>query len=81
VALLAAAICAPIPGGTSHVLVNDLRWRPRLEARIETLERLRDRLDGCIGCGCVSLRACTLLNPADEAARRGPGPRHILDPD
>jgi MerR family transcriptional regulator, redox-sensitive transcriptional activator SoxR len=56
-------------------------WRPRLDAQIGMLERLRDRLDGCIGCGCLSLRVCRLLNPGDEAARRGPGPRHLLDPD
>ena len=54
-------------------------WRPRLDAQIAMLERLRDRLDGCIGCGCLSLRACHLLNPHDEAAERGPGPRYVLD--
>lgn len=54
-------------------------WRPRLDARIAMLERLRDRLDGCIGCGCLSLRHCRILNPGDEAARRGPGPRYVLD--
>ena len=54
-------------------------WRPRLDAQIAMLERLRDRLDGCIGCGCLSLRACQLLNPHDEAAERGPGPRYVLD--
>jgi MerR family transcriptional regulator, redox-sensitive transcriptional activator SoxR len=54
-------------------------WRPRLDAQIHLLERLRDRLDSCIGCGCLSLRTCRLLNPADEAAARGPGPRYVLD--
>ena len=48
-------------------------WRPRLEAQIERLERLRDKLDGCIGCGCLSLRRCALNNPDDEVAARGPG--------
>jgi MerR family transcriptional regulator, redox-sensitive transcriptional activator SoxR len=56
-------------------------WRPRLDAQIAMLERLRDRLTGCIGCGCLSLQACRLLNPGDEAAARGPGPRYILDSD
>lgn len=56
-------------------------WRPRLDAQIAVLERLRDRLDGCIGCGCLSLRFCRLLNPGDHAAERGPGPRYILDED
>ncbi len=54
-------------------------WRPRLDERIAMLERLRDRLDGCIGCGCLSLRHCRILNPGDEAARRGPGPRYVLE--
>jgi MerR family transcriptional regulator, redox-sensitive transcriptional activator SoxR len=54
-------------------------WRPRLDAQIAMLERLRDRLTGCIGCGCLSMQACRLLNPGDEAGERGPGPRYILD--
>ena len=54
-------------------------WGPRLDAQIAMLERLRDRLHGCIGCGCLSLGFCRLLNPGDEAATRGPGPRYILD--
>lgn len=56
-------------------------WRPRIDAQIAMLERLRDRLSGCIGCGCLSLRVCRLMNPGDEAAVRGPGPRFILDSD
>jgi MerR family redox-sensitive transcriptional activator SoxR len=54
-------------------------WRPRLDAQIAMLERLRDRLDGCIGCGCLSLRSCRMLNPDDQAGGRGPGPRYVLD--
>jgi MerR family redox-sensitive transcriptional activator SoxR len=49
-------------------------WRPRLDEQIERIERLRDRLDSCIGCGCLSLKTCALSNPGDEAAARGPGP-------
>ena len=56
-------------------------WRPRLDARIAMMERLRDRLDGCIGCGCLSLSFCRILNPDDSAAERGPGPRYVLDAD
>ena len=56
-------------------------WRPRLDHQIAMLERLRDRLHGCIGCGCLSLKFCRLLNPDDQAAERGPGPRFILDDD
>ncbi|MGC4110560.1 MAG: redox-sensitive transcriptional activator SoxR [Nocardioides sp.] len=49
-------------------------WRPRLDAQIAQLERLRDTLDSCIGCGCLSLRRCSLSNPGDVLAPRGPGP-------
>jgi MerR family transcriptional regulator, redox-sensitive transcriptional activator SoxR len=49
-------------------------WRPRLDAQIAQLERLRDTLDSCIGCGCLSLRRCALSNPDDVVAERGPGP-------
>ena len=49
-----------------------------LEARIETLTLLRDRLDGCIGCGCLSLKKCALYNPQDRAALRGAGPRFVM---
>ena len=54
-------------------------WGPRLDEQIGLLERLRDRLDGCIGCGCLSLRACQLLNPGDAAGERGPGPRYVIE--
>lgn len=56
-------------------------WRPRIDAQIAMLDRLRDRLDGCIGCGCLSLKYCALLNPGDCVGERGPGPRYILDED
>jgi MerR family transcriptional regulator, redox-sensitive transcriptional activator SoxR len=54
-------------------------WRPRLDAQIALLERLRDRLDGCIGCGCLSLRFCRMLNPDDRAGLEGAGPRYLMD--
>jgi len=53
-------------------------WRPRLDEQIALLERLRDNLDGCIGCGCLSLQECRLANPGDRAAEDGPGPRYLL---
>lgn len=53
------------------------RFRADIDARIKRLERLRDRLDGCIGCGCLSLRACQLYNPDDREGRFGYGPRLI----
>ena len=48
-------------------------WRPRLDEQIQRIERLRDQLDSCIGCGCLSLRNCALRNPQDVMAARGPG--------
>ncbi|WP_299610604.1 redox-sensitive transcriptional activator SoxR [uncultured Tateyamaria sp.] len=53
-------------------------FRDGLDARIARLEKLRDTLDGCIGCGCLSLEACALYNPADSAAGKGQGPRYLL---
>lgn len=54
-------------------------WRPMLDERIAELERMRDQLDSCIGCGCLSLSSCGLYNTGDEAAARGPGPRWIVE--
>lgn len=54
------------------------RVRDALDTRIALLERTRDRLDGCIGCGCLSLDVCVLYNPDDIASRRGAGPRYLL---
>ncbi|HSP73796.1 MAG TPA: redox-sensitive transcriptional activator SoxR [Gaiellaceae bacterium] len=54
-----------------------LGWREDLERRIATLEALRGRLTTCIGCGCLSLTTCSLLNPDDEAAALGPGARDL----
>lgn len=55
------------------------RWRGRLDERIHDLERLRDELTGCIGCGCLSLQRCRLYNPSDAAATLGPGARYLFD--
>lgn len=52
-------------------------WREDLDHRIATLEALRNRLTTCIGCGCLSIDACELLNPDDEAAGRGPGAHYL----
>ncbi len=56
-------------------------WRKRLDKRIATLQGLRDDLTGCIGCGCLSLRRCSLYNHNDVAATRGTGPRYLLGDD
>ena len=53
-------------------------FRAEIDARIEGLSRLRSRLDGCIGCGCLSLDTCALYNPEDKAARAGAGPRFVM---
>lgn len=49
-----------------------------INARIKALEALRDTLDGCIGCGCLSLKVCKLYNPADIKGQDGPGPRNLI---
>lgn len=54
------------------------RIRGTLQKRIAMLERTRDLLDGCIGCGCLSLAKCRLYNPGDRASRAGAGPRFLL---
>jgi len=53
-------------------------WRHRLDEQIELLVRLRDELGGCIGCGCLSLKACALYNVGDVAGTLGRGPRYLL---
>lgn len=53
-------------------------WRGHLDSRIHELEQLRDELTGCIGCGCLSLRRCALVNRQDRAAANGPGARYLL---
>ncbi|MCB1390692.1 MAG: redox-sensitive transcriptional activator SoxR [Rhodobacteraceae bacterium] len=65
----------PTPGDWQRI---SLRFRDRLDQRIATLIRLRDDLDGCIGCGCLSLPRCRLYNPDDRAAAGGQGPRYLL---
>lgn len=52
-------------------------WRDRLDEQIAALVQLRDGLDSCIGCGCLSLDRCALSNPGDVAAREGPGARRL----
>jgi MerR family redox-sensitive transcriptional activator SoxR len=52
-------------------------WRARLDEQIAGLERLRDGLSSCIGCGCLSLDRCALSNPDDAAASDGPGARYL----
>ena len=53
-------------------------WRPVIDERIALLEAMKENLDGCIGCGCLSLGTCALYNPADVAGTHGSGPRYLL---
>ena len=76
-ATIAEALNA-LPAGRTPT-VSDWRrlsatWKLELEERIKTLMQLRDQLDGCIGCGCLSLKACPLRNADDEMAQQGAGP-------
>lgn len=52
--------------------------RARLDDKITELQTMRARLDGCIGCGCLSLKKCTLANPGDQAGKAGTGPRFVM---
>lgn len=52
-------------------------FRARIDRRISSLETLRDKLDGCIGCGCLSLESCALYNPRDKLGARGTGPQTL----
>lgn len=65
----------PTPADWAAISVH---FRDALDARIETLQKLRDNLDGCIGCGCLSLAKCALYNPKDVARAKGAGPRYLL---
>ena len=77
-----ASMLASLPKGRTPNKADWARlsrgWRPMLDERIASLQRLRDQLSDCIGCGCLSLKACALYNPADRAARLGAGPRFLL---
>ncbi|GEA60131.1 redox-sensitive transcriptional activator SoxR [Vibrio comitans] len=55
------------------------RWATSLDQKILEMQRLRDNLDGCIGCGCLSLKSCKLFNPEDTASVRGSGARYLID--
>lgn len=54
------------------------KWRRHLDERIAQLQRMREKLTRCIGCGCLSLKSCALYNAGDRAATRGAGPRYLL---
>ncbi len=79
-----AAALDSLPGGRAPTRQDWTRlsrsWRRRLDEQIDALGRLRDGLDSCIGCGCLSLRRCAFSNPDDLAAVSGPGAAYLPAP-
>lgn len=75
-------VLAPLPDNKAPTKADWTRisrqFKDELDERIATLSAMREKLDGCIGCGCLSLKACTLYNPKDNAATKGQGPRYLL---
>jgi len=67
-----------LPGGRTPTARDWKRlsagWRTEVDRRIELLQKLRGQLDGCIGCGCLSLKICALRNPGDRVSDEGSGP-------
>lgn len=79
-----ASALATLPDGRTPTKEDWSRlsrgWRGRLDAQIVALTKLRDGLDSCIGCGCLSLRTCTMSNPGDVLSARGPGAAFLPAP-
>jgi MerR family redox-sensitive transcriptional activator SoxR len=79
-----AAALATLPEGRTPTRTDWSRlsrsWRQRLDDQIAALTKLRDGLDSCIGCGCLSLKTCAMQNPADMAAVAGPGAAYLPAP-
>lgn len=75
-------VMASLPAGRTPTKTDwtkiSRHFRETLDQRIAMMQRMRDNLDGCIGCGCLSLKVCSLYNPDDKAERLGVGPRYIL---
>ena len=76
---------APLPADRAptkaHWTKISKTFGKELDDRIAKMQRLREKLDGCIGCGCLSLKTCSLYNKEDAAAKKGRGPRHLIDSD
>lgn len=76
-----AAHLAPLPAHKAPTKADWTRisktFRHDIDDRIAALIDLRDKLDGCIGCGCLSLKSCALYNPADTKGKDGSGPRNL----
>ena len=78
------SVLGTLPAGRTPTRADWTRisrlWRTRLDAQIEALSALRDGLDSCIGCGCLSLQRCRISNPEDIAASYGPGAQYLPKP-
>lgn len=76
------SVMASLPDGRTPTKADwskiSRTFRKTLDERIAMMERMRERLNGCIGCGCLSLKACSLYNPDDKAYRLGVGPRYVV---
>jgi MerR family redox-sensitive transcriptional activator SoxR len=76
-----SAALATLPAGRTPTKADWTRlsrtWRDRLDEQIAALRKLRDGLDSCIGCGCLSLQRCAVSNPADVMAQQGPGAQYL----
>lgn len=76
------ALLAGLPQGRTPTLKDwetiSKGFRKELDARIAAMTLMREKLDGCIGCGCLSLKKCQLYNAGDQARRHGAGPRYLL---
>lgn len=79
-----AAALATLPDARTPTRADWARlsrtWRERLDEQINALQKLRDGLETCIGCGCLSLKTCSMQNPADIASGRGPGAAYLPRP-
>jgi MerR family redox-sensitive transcriptional activator SoxR len=71
-----------LPGGRTPTAKDwnrlSAEWRRELDRRIDLLQKLRNELDGCIGCGCLSLKTCRLRNPGDVLSDQGSGPQLLM---
>ncbi|UGQ49057.1 redox-sensitive transcriptional activator SoxR [Massilia endophytica] len=78
-----SAALATLPEGRTPTVADWARlsslWRGELDERIAQLTQLRNQLDDCIGCGCLSIEACRLRNPLDELSEQGSGPQRLLN--
>jgi MerR family transcriptional regulator, redox-sensitive transcriptional activator SoxR len=77
-----AAALDELPDGRTPTLRDwerlSSRWKNDLDDRIHALEQLRDKFTACIGCGCLSIEVCALVNPDDRLGEEGPGPRRLI---